>query len=312
MQKNKLIIYYLLLVIISSFFIGVSVVYAGFGITPPWIENKHVVPGSTFESSIVVSQDHVNDPVKIKIDVNGDKEIKKWVVPEDGYEVTINKGENQKNIKFRISIPKNAKLGFYEGTIDFIAESNKDGEKSGQITVAVGAQAKILLNVGDKTYSDFKIMSISIPKIEEYMPLSIEMKLKNFGNVLSKPSKVAIQIWDNNHNYQLASGEFQNLTFVDPFSVGVSSGIFDIKNLKFKTGQYWADVQVYKNGKLALSNRYRFEIVPKWTLVKKPIFLLIKDFLFKTNFGLVILTFVITALLIFGGNIALKKLKERK
>ena len=288
-----------------TFFALGNVVYAGFGISPPWIENQHAFPGATFERTITITQEKAPRDLKVAVTVTG-ADVAKWISVKNGNEFIIPASVTQYQIDFVVQIPQEIPFGFYEGTIDIVAKDPQRGE--GQVAIALGAQARVKINVSDEEFSDFRIQETSLPDIEEGWPLEVHVLLENLGNRVVRPSRVALKIWDDLHTRQLYSYDITDMTFVEPFLTSQSVGVV-APNLP--VGQYWGEIEVYKEGELVLGDRIRFDVFPRWTLEGKPIVRALYDAIFGTTVGIVVFS-VLATLIVASGVFFLLIRKMRK
>jgi hypothetical protein len=264
---------------------------SGFGISPPYLKNDHLVPGSHFEQTITLTRSEPKEPLKITIEIEA-PEIENWIKVDKGKEFEYPANLTQFPINFIVDVPEDAAYGTYYGKITIKAAPIAP---KGQVTVAIGAQAEIKLKVSGEVFSDFKIMRVSIPAFEEGWPLKFIVTLKNIGNVKTRPSKVHLDIYDNFHQRLLKSGDIINMSWIDPFKVGESVGEMKVN---LKSGQYWAEYEIYKDDELKVKDKIRFNVHLPGTLRPKPIFKRISDFLTASPLRLVLTTFFGTLILV--------------
>ncbi len=266
---------------------------AGFGISPPWLENLNAVPGAEFEKTITVSQEKVPESMGLTVSIEGDP-VASWIRIKGGESITIPQGATRFPVHFIVSVPDDAKLGFYEGVINLTAgHAQRDG--SGQISIALGAQARVKIALTDEEISDFSIAGVTIPDLEIGWPLEVEIKIENKGNTNARPSRVVVRVWDDNHANLIGAHDITNMEEVPPFQNGISRGSFDIE---LDLGQYWADLEIYQEGELVLKDKLRFEVFPEWTLTKKPILLAAVHLVTGSPLAMVVTTFIGTLLLV--------------
>lgn len=264
---------------------------AGFGISPPWIENLHAFPGAVFERSIVITQESAPRDLRIRVNITG-ADVSKWIAVKNGDEIIIPKGTKQYPISFIVTIPKNAPFGFYEGKVDLVGIDPEKGD--GQVAIALGAQARVRISVSDEEFSDFEIRGTNLPDIEEGWPLEIRVSLENLGNRPVRPSRVTLRIWDNDHTRQLFDYDITDMSYVDPFQTGESVGLV---TPSLSIGQYWGEIEVFKEGSLVLGDRVRFDVLPRWALKQKSIVQKIYDGIFGTIVGIVVFWVLVTLIL---------------
>ncbi len=303
--KSKIIILIIGMAVLGS----ANSALAGFGISPPWIINEHAVPGSHFEKKITISQEKADKPLRVTVIIDG-AVVKDWIKIKQSDEFIIPAGARQFPVNFIIDVPEDTDYGFYEGKISFRA-TPPDAKGGGQVTVALGAQADIKIKVTGDEFYDFKIMTVTIPELEEAWPVKIVVKLQNLGNVKVKPSKVSIDIYDDYRTVLLGSKDITEMSPVNSFVVGESAGELPIK---LDVGRYWGEVKVYKMGDLVFQDKLRFSVVPKWTFIKKPLLKKIGDFITASTLRIIVFTFLVTLLLIAAalrGTLIYKKYKKK-
>lgn len=264
---------------------------AGFGISPPRVENNWLVPGSHFEQTIMLSRGEAKEDLKITVEVEA-PEIEKWIKFDKGKEFIFPAGKNQYPLIVMVDVPEDAGYSTYYGKLRIKASPL---EAKGQVTVAIGVVADIKLRVSGEVFSDFKVRQVSIPDFEEGESLKFVVELENLGNVKVRPSKVKLEIWDNFHNQILKSGEITNFSWVESFKVGKSEGEMKVD---LKSGQYWAEYEIYKDDELKTKDKIRFNVHLAGTLKPKPISKRISEFLFGSPLRIALSTFFATIILV--------------
>lgn len=236
-------------------------VQAGFGVSPPYITNEHLVPGSHFERTIYLVR---GDPVEeLTAEVTIDApEIKDWITIEKGLKFPLPKGVQQFPMKVMIDVPSDVAYGAYHGYIRVRVISSS--KKEGQVTTILGARIDIGLVVSEQGFSDFRLRGVSIPDSEKGSPLVVLIMLENTGNTKVRPSKVHLDIYDISHLRLLKSGDITEMGWVKAFETSQIEGELPID---LDLGEYWADVTVYKEGESLGINKLHFRIVPE---VEKP------------------------------------------
>lgn len=297
-------IFALLVVVLFSMSVALEV-RAGFGISPPRVWNDYLVPGSHFEQIITLTRSDPKNPIEIEAKIEAD-EIKDWIKIKEGNKFTYPAGQKQFPITVIIDVPEDAGYSTYYGEITIKAVPVGAG---GQVTVALGAVVDVKLKVSGDEFSDFKIRGINISDLEEGWPLKFIVNLENLGNVKTRPSRVHLDIFDDYHQQNLKSGDISNMSWVESFKVGESQGEMAVN---LKSGQYWADYEIYKNDTLFLKDKIRFYVYPRGTIIPPPLWERIKNFITASPLRLAIITFAGTLILIsliFG---VIKILKRRK
>src|SRR4051812_7083434 len=106
----------LVVAILSVLFGGAGSAFAGFGITPPYVNNDRLTRGSTFEQTITLVR---SDPAQalhtsITLNIPGGEG---WVSIDRVLDFTMPGGETQVPIVVREKVPANAEYKEYRGAI---------------------------------------------------------------------------------------------------------------------------------------------------------------------------------------------------
>jgi len=235
-----------------------NICLAGFGVSPPWVKNHVLLPGSRFEQTIILSRGEPEESLKAKVTIDVPEEIRSWFSIDKGLEFVLPKGEQQVPMKVTVNVPKNAKLGKYTGAIMVETFPEKEG---GTVSVALAAGIDIDLEVTEKEIAGMIIRFTDIGKIEEGSPLKYLMRIENTGNVNTKPDRVYIEVFDQAHQSLLASGENKNLDWVGPFQTKEIAAEFP--TIKLGIGQYWAEIKIFKEDQILREEKLVYEVIEK-------------------------------------------------
>lgn len=242
---------FLFLIIFAFIVLIPFVVQAGFGISPPYIKNDYLTPGSYFEETIyLVRSDSSEDMIVEAItDAPG---FKNWITVNNEY--ILPKNQQQFPVKIGINVPTGAGYGTYQGSIT-IRKKLLPGDSS----PALGAKIDIRLTVAGETLSDFKVKGVNVPDFEKGNSLVVLIVLENTGNTKIKPSKIHLDIYDIDHKKILKSGDITETELVEPFETKQISGEMQVD---LEAGEYWADTSIYKDGKIVNTFKNYFRITP--------------------------------------------------
>lgn len=231
----------------------VKSVSAGFGISPPYLKNQQLVPGSRFEQQITLLRSSAEEDLKATVKVNA-PQIASWITINKGEEFTLPKGEVQVPMIVTVNVPKNAELGNYKGNIN-IRISSANAASAG-VAIALGARVDIDLTLTNVANSDFVVKTAAIPDFEllEWPwnwrifstflhRVTVVMNIENIGNVETAPSKVALEILDISKTKTLQTSVDKSIDKIPSFSTQQVSAHFPTK---LGLGQYWGKVKVYK------------------------------------------------------------------
>jgi len=300
----------ILILLIICFLVSVAPkAEAGFGISPPRVWNDRLTQGSHFEQTITLTRSDPKSPIEIITEIDA-PEIEDWITIDKGKKFVYPAGTQQYPIKIIIDVPVDAGYSIYYGKMTIKAAPVGTG--GSQVTVALGAVVDFKLRVSGEKFSDFKTRGVSIPNIEEGWPIKFVVSLENIGNVKTRPSKVHLDVFDDNYRRKIKSGDITRMSWVESFKVGASQGEMPIS---LKVGQYWGSYEVYKDDEVILKDRIRFTVLPAGTIIPPPLWTRIKNFITASPLRLVIFTFLGTLIIVsmfFGGIVVLKRRKNKR
>ena len=199
MYRNRGILFGILFIFLGGGYANIA--FAGFGITPPYVHNDTLRPGSEYTQEIIIVRSDPIEDLTAELALNLPA-IEQWFSFDRGLKFTLPKGETQVKINVTVRVPDDAKLGAYNGNIRIRTSSPQ--EQSTGVSIALGAQVDVQLNVVDKIF-DFSVRRVELFEAEQgYKKLWLEfpgkikfmMHIENVGNVPSSPSKVSMKIYD--------------------------------------------------------------------------------------------------------------------
>lgn len=175
--------------------------FAGFGITPPYVRNDTLRPGSEYTQEIIIVR---SDPVE---DLNAELTmnlpgIESWFSSDKGTKFVLAKGESQVKLHVTVRVPDDAKLGAYNGNIR-IRTSSLEGPQTG-VSLALGAQIDVNLKVVNEVF-DFTVRRVELFEAEEGFKkwwldfpgkIRFAVYMENIGNVPASPYQVNFQVYD--------------------------------------------------------------------------------------------------------------------
>jgi hypothetical protein len=265
----KRIILFSIVCLLFSFSL-INIVQAGFGISPPYIKNENLSPGLHYEKKItLVRGDPIEDwKVEIIINIPG---ADNWISVDKGKEFIMPEGVQQVPIIFSVNIPKDAKFGRYEGIIRIKTAPVKAPEE-GTISILLGGQIDVNLNV-QKEIFDFSVKAIKIPDLETgdkrwlfYYPgiIKFSMQIENLGNIKASPSKVILDIYDEQKNELLETITSTKMNKINPFETNWV--IAELKT-KLKVGSYYAQYKIFKKDEIVSQGEVHLSILAKGSIV---------------------------------------------
>ena len=271
-KKYILFVFFFLLIFLPWIYTA----QAGFGISPPHIKNKQLVPGSHYEQKITLLRSSAEDDLKAEIKINA-PEIESWISIDKGNDFILPKNSLQVPMIVSLDVPEKAELGNYKGHIDIkiLPIENKDG---GGVSIALGARIDIDLTLTNVAYADFLVRLVSIPDFEllgwpwhwkifsKFLhKIKVVMNIENIGNVKIAPSKVTLEVYDIAKKKLLESRVDKSLKKVDSFSTKEVIAVFPTK---LDAGQYWGKIKIYNGNKVVNSYEIAFTIAKKGELAQ--------------------------------------------
>jgi len=256
-----------LLILISTNF-----AFAGFGISPPYVSNDSLARGSVYEKKITIVRGDPLEDLKAEITINVPG-ANDWITIDKGKEFILPKGEKQVPIIVKVQVPKQAAYGIYKGSIRIKTSSLAPLQK-GTITIALGAQIDVDLNVSQQKIFDFLVRGVTPFDAEEgykkwifFFPtkLVFQLRIENLGNINCRPTKIVLDIYDSNKTNLLETVEASKIGSVKPFENNIILANF---LTKLQPGSYYAHYKVYKNNEVAQGGEgeVHLSIMPKGTI----------------------------------------------
>lgn len=257
---------------IVLFFLCTHLTHAGFGVTPPYVSNESLTRNSVYEQTIyLVRSDPTTDlKATVSVDVPG---INAWFSIDKGNEFILPAGEQKVPMVVKVVVPDDAEFKQYKGNVRIKTGAPDDIVASGAVSISLGAQLDVVLNVIDKEIKDFKVRKIGISDLNEghkvawlYFPgkIKFEMIIENTGNVEVAPSDVVFRIYDRSGNVLLEEthkkGKIQK---VKPF---MTETVFAQLPTKLPAGSYLARFEILNDKDVKLSGEVNLSILPYGTL----------------------------------------------
>jgi len=246
------------------FFVGAPLAFAGFGITPPYVNNQRLARGSTFQQVInLVRSDPVDDlNVSVSVNVPG---ADAWFTVDKGTSFTIPKGVTQMPMVVTVHVPSDAAFNDYRGAIR-IRTSSASASNTGAVSIALGAQADVDIKVVDKIF-DFTIHQVRVSDLEEgrtqwglFFPGKIRffMVTENTGNTTFGPTKVHFDIYDANDEKLLESTD--NTNNIEKIPSFATKEVVAELPTRLPKGTYIAKFTIYKNADIAQQGQLSLSI----------------------------------------------------
>lgn len=245
-------------VFIAGFFLlPVSLTHAAFGISPPFLNADHLVPGAKYQQTIYLVQDQPSQNLNIVANLTMDEPARDWVSIDKGFNFVIPQGVSQFPVTITISVPQNVTLGAYNGNLTFTTEP----ASAGQVTIELGAQVAINMTIGTGTFEKYSVPLIQFPDIEEGQSPVVHVKFENDGNVPEAFDGATYELFDQYDSVRLAyiqkSSGFPSTA---PFTIADYNITFPL-DFYLGIGQYWGQVNFYKNGQVVASQKTVFNVL---------------------------------------------------
>ena len=275
---------YMLLVIRSSFIriatlvalfyvcFGTLVVHAGFGITPPYVRNTSLTRNSIYEQQILLVRGDPNIPLNALITIDA-PEIQDWIEIVEGPKILLPRGEQKVVMTVRVKVPSDAAYKEYEGKIRIRTAPTDDQVAEGIVSISLGAQVDVNLNVIDRVIEDFRVKRISVSDLNAghklgwlYFPGKIEfvMSLENTGNVDITPSDVQFRIYDRTGAVLLEeTHQLGKMTKIAPY---LTADVTATLPTRLPPGSYMARYSIKNGDEVKQEGELNLSIVPYGTL----------------------------------------------
>ena len=264
---------------VSFFFIFIlqlvsfyNVVEAGFGITPPYVSNTSLTRSSVYEQQILMVRSNPNEDLRAVITVDA-PEIEEWIEIIEGQDILLPAGQQKIPMTVRVTVPSGADFRAYTGAIRIKTTPADETSRSGAVSISLGAQVDINLNVIDKEILDFRVRKIGISDLNEghkvawlYYPGKIlfDMMVENTGNVDVAPSKVEFKIYDSQGSVLLEEITHSNrIAKVEPFATETITAELPTR---LPAGSYLARYAIYNEDEIKQEGELTLSILPYGTL----------------------------------------------
>lgn len=260
------------LVPVLLFSVAPHLAYAGFGITPPYVRNTSLTRNSTYEQTILLVRSDPTEALKatLTIDAPG---FEDWFTVDEGMEFLLPQGEQKVPMTVKVTVPDDADFTQYTGNIRIKTGPPDDQVTAGAVSISLGAQVDIDLNVIDKVIEDFRIRKIGIKDLNEghklawlYFPgkIQFDMLVENTGNVPIAPSEVTFRIFDPSGTKMLEeTQQLGRLDRVDPFE---TETIVASLPTRLPAGSYLAKYEIKNGEEVKQAGELTLSVLPYGTL----------------------------------------------
>jgi hypothetical protein len=267
--KKILLTTFALLGLSVGMFLNVSPSEAAFGTSPPWVQNDHLLPGTTFAQIIYLSRSDAEDEMKAVVRVTGDEGLVQWIRIENEENLIMTKGQNILPMKVIITVPENASIKNYSSEIYLSLVSTKADSTvgGGEVAIGLGAHISVDISVVGDMISDYQVLSASIKPLIKNEPLSISWDVQNIGNTPINNLDGQIQIFNGTNTELLKSLDF--VPFDQPVSPDETKTVqMTFSDFYLTPGTYWVAVKAITGEKTVYENRFLQKVEP--VVIKRP------------------------------------------
>lgn len=232
---------------------------AAYGVSPPWIENENIKPGSNFVYVINLSSNDLPSNMKVKTQLEGDPEIMEWLNVENKDKLALTTGQSMVPMSVNVSVPKDAKTGKYHGTLRTTLEAEESGHEN--VAVLLGGNIRIDLTVVDHDVTDYWVQNITVEPMTEGQSINLKMSLKNLGNVEVEAVQTKLAVIDMKTGEELLNGTIEKLN-VPVYPQTMSNATLSLPAPSLMAGNYWVDVEAFKGGESVYQARQNLAVKP--------------------------------------------------
>jgi len=247
-------------------------VFAGFGITPPYVSNTSLTRNSVYEQQILLVRGDPNTAQNAEITIDA-PEIASWIEVLEGDVINLPRGEQKVPMTVRVTVPDNAEFKTYEGAIRIRTVPESGEVTQGAVNISLGALVDIDLTVIDKEIKDFRLRRVSVEDLNEgtkflwlYFPgkIRFDMAIENTGNVDVAPSKVDLRIFDRSGRVLLE--ETDNIGRIKRIKPYATETVTAEIPTRLPAGDYVARYRVYNGEEIKQEGDLSMSILPAGTL----------------------------------------------
>lgn len=263
----------------SAFFVVVLLLllsadqaFAGFGVTPPYVRNSSLTRNSIYEQQILLVRGDPNVPLKATVFIDA-PEVADWLEIVEGDEFVLPRGEQKVPMTVRVKVPSDVDFKEYTGAIRVKTGPVDDAVAAGAVSISLGAQIDIKLNVIDREIKEFSVRRINLQDLNEghklgwlYFPgkINFGMLLENTGNVDVSPSKVEFNIYDVTGKVLLE--ETKNIGRIEKLKPYETKEVFAALPTRLPPGSYIANYKIYNDDVIVHEGESTLSILPYGTL----------------------------------------------
>jgi hypothetical protein len=237
-------------VLVLSLILPSSAEGASFGVSPPYVQNYHLLRGSHYETTVNL----LSDTDEGWIEVHNDASYAQgWLTFEPGENFTWPEGSSRMHLKIIVDIPEDAELGAYTGEYIHV-EKHTPPPEGGGVGIVVGGAIIVTLTVTDEEFLDFRVRDVHVMSTEEGWPIKVDLSIENEGNIGAAPTKVRLDVYSYQGQPPVQSAEDTTLESIEPFTT--KDIIAEFATTYLTIGEYFCGLEVYNGNETVWEGAY--------------------------------------------------------
>lgn len=255
MKMNKLLSSLVAIFVGVVLFAPTNSLAAAFGVSPPWIENDNMKPGSEFVYVINLSANELAEDMIVNAALEGDTEITEWLTVQNKDSLVMPQGQSSVNMFVAVNIPENAKVGKYNGNIRLSIAPKSGNIPENNISILLGSNITVELGIIDYDVTSYEVRSANTERIIEGQSIDVQVGIKNLGNTAIANLMTKLSVTERRSGAEVLNiSEDKHLNSpVYPHAMTNTKLLFMAPNLK--EGEYWANVEFFKDNRSIYKNR---------------------------------------------------------
>jgi hypothetical protein len=252
--------------------VGINIVEAGFGITPPYVSNTSLTRNSVYEQQILLVRSETAKGEKAEISIDA-PEIQGWIEIVEGDEILMDRGVQKVPMTVRVTVPSNAEFKEYSGSIRIRTLPANNEVASGAVSISLGALVNVNLTVIDRQIKEFRVRKISASDLNAgsklawlFFPgkINFDMLIENTGNVDITPSKVEFRIFDRAGKVLLE--ETKNIGKMSKIAPYLTENVTAEMPTRLPAGSYIARYRIFNEDEIKQEGDISLNILAEGTL----------------------------------------------